>query len=481
MLETSNEILGHVNGALDQLIEIGNHHAGLFPSMIDRSTNDMLLEIPPAIPGQRIHDRANHGSNLTHDEPTLMTLYALGVHQKNTAYTNAADRYLKRFATHCTDTPTGLFPWGEHSCWNLVDDCVGNIYRSSGSRDVETTHDHLRSTPLWLWEKLNTYKPECVQQFAVGLRSHWLPADDTYPLEYSRHAYMDSHEPYAGGHIEYSPDFPRHGGFYIFDWAYAYSQSHNIEHLLQLKRMLDYHWQRKNPDNLLFIESRPRPNSQGSLAVTQTLSLASSLLEAAVLVESAAPALADEMRDHAYDYIEGFFRVSTGFEKDHEPCVFYNLWNPDEPQKSRIASIWGSSYGKTPVCYGACNALCVYRLTHDKRLLEYAKAAGRGYMREAFPTDVQAPAMDAGMGLGLLADLYDITGDSKWLEGALTLSKQLVAVYFEADKALPRGAAGIDWYESQMGPGFLLHGLARTALLAQDKDNCMLEADYTGR
>jgi hypothetical protein len=46
---------------------------------------------------------------------------------------------------------------------------------------------------------------------------------------------------------------------------------------------------------------------------------------------------------------------------------------------------------------------------------------------------------------------------------------------------LPRGAAGIDWYESQMGPGFLLHGLVRTALLAEDRDACPLTADYTAR
>ncbi len=39
---------------------------------------------------------------------------------------------------------------------------------------------------------------------------------------------------------------------------------------------------------------------------------------------------------------------------------------------------------------------------------------------------------------------------------------------------LPRGAAGIDW-------GFLLHGLAHTALLAEDRGHCPLTADYTAR
>ena len=49
------------------------------------------------------------------------------------------------------------------------------------------------------------------------------------------------------------------------------------------------------------------------------------------------------------------------------------------------------------------------------------------------------------------------------------------------DGDLIRGAAGIDWYESQMVPGDLLHGLARLALLALDRDGCPLETNYTAK
>ncbi|MFT7695535.1 MAG: hypothetical protein ACI8P2_004169, partial [Candidatus Latescibacterota bacterium] len=54
-----------------------------------------------------------------------------------------------------------------------------------------------------------------------------------------------------------------------------------------------------------------------------------------------------------------------------------------------------------------------------------------------------------------------------------------VTCYFDA--VLPRGAAGIDCYESQMGPSFLQHSLARIALLARDIEHCVLDADYTAR
>jgi hypothetical protein len=87
--------------------------------------------------------------------------------------------------------------------------------------------------------------------------------------------------------------------------------------------------------------------------------------------------------------------------------------------------------------------------------------------------------MDVGLGVGLLADLYDVTEEDRWLIGGLDLAEKLMNIYMDGE--LPRGASGIDWYESQMGPSFLLHGLARIALMARDGLPCPLEADYTSR
>ncbi|MDP6775565.1 MAG: hypothetical protein QGI83_02240, partial [Candidatus Latescibacteria bacterium] len=99
-------ILSRVKGAIDVLIEVGDRYDGLFPSLIDRKTHDMLLEMPPAIEGQRDGDRSHLGTNLIHDEAVLMTMYALG----EPGYAEAADSYLQRFTTHCTETVSGLYP-----------------------------------------------------------------------------------------------------------------------------------------------------------------------------------------------------------------------------------------------------------------------------------------------------------------------------------------------------------------------------------
>ncbi|MCZ6676574.1 MAG: hypothetical protein O7E52_04915 [Candidatus Poribacteria bacterium] len=245
MRMTPETILRKVCRTIDILIDAGAKYEGLFPSLLDLETHDMLVEIPPAIDGQRDGDRSHLGSNLIHDEAAILTMYALGRVLEQSAYTQAADQYLRRFATHCTNTETGLYPWGEHAFWHLTEDRVGN-------------------------------------------------------------SYVDVADP--------------------------------------------------------------------------------------------------------------------------------NRWS---------------------------------------------EAVGRCYLKSAFPEGVAVPAMDAGLGLGLFADLFVMTRETRWLDGGIQLAERLIDIYF--DHELPRGAVGIDWYESQMGPSFLLHGLARIALLAQMGEACSLDADYTAR
>lgn len=456
-------IIEKVCRSIDILVKAGEAYEGLFPSVLSLDTHQMPDELPPPIPGQRGGDRSYPGSNLIHDEALLMTMYALSKACHRGDYAKAADRYLKRFATHCTDTVTGLFPWGEHAFWHLKEDKVG------GGK----IHDHLRQAPIWLWEKLYEYNPSCVERFAEGLDYHW---KDGEPLEYSRHAaIVDSGRQGRG---ERSCDFPRHSGFYILDLSFAYIKTQRADFLQQIHRMLDYWWEKRDEKGMLLIESRsPQDASDfyNADAPGQTVSLATSLLESAAIFHGKDPELAAEMRQRALVYIEGF--LSTPHDLDAGTFILTRKRGTGEVRS--MTPIWGSVYGVWPASYVALTCLCSYRLTENEKLLRCAESTGHGYLREPLPDGVAVPAMDVGLALGLLVDLYDVTGDSVWLEGGLALAEKLMAVYL--DNELPRGAAGIDWYESQMGPSFLLHGLARIALLAIDKDSCPLAADYTAR
>jgi hypothetical protein len=477
-MPTPDEILHKVTVAIESLISIADSYDGLIPSIIDRHTQSMMTELPPAIPGQRDGDRSHLGSNLIHDEALLLTMYGLSEAEGRSDFSGAADRYLERFVTHCTNTPTGIFPWGEHAYWHLVDDKVGNSYLlRDRPGNPPVTHDHLRQAPLWLWEKIHDVRPECVYRFGEGLDGHWSEGEPKeIAEEYIRHAYTEDPVPYQRG--KRSCDFPRHGGFYIFDWAFAYLKSGRTEFADRIRRMLGYWWPKRDDLDLLLIESRSPAEDEDFHQVNapgQTLSLGVSLLEASPLVRERDDNLAEELTTKGRAYIDAFFRSPH----DLDSGVFALLSKRGTNEIRQKLPIWGSVYGVWPASYVALTCLCGYRLTEDERLLEWAASVGEGYCSTPFPSESAIPAMDAGLGLGLLADLYDLTSDRRWLDGGLRLAERLLEVY--CDNAIPRGAPGIAWYESQMGPGFLIHGLARIALMARDGLPCPLAADYTAR
>lgn len=465
----TDTLLTEVARALDTLIAASTPYGGLFPGLLELSGSSLIRDLPPAIPGQRNGDRTPLGSDLIHDQTLLFTLYALADALGRPDYEAAADRYLRRFATHCTDTASGLFPWGEHAYWHLPEDRAGNSYADARGQASPATHDHLRFVPAWVWEKLYAFNPRCVERFAAGLENHWVNTEKTL---YNRHALIAEVHPYPWD-APRACDFPRHSGFYVFDLAFAFAKTGQRAFLGQLRRFLDYWWEKRDEAGLLLIESHSPPHElefYNVKAPGQTLSLGVSLLEAAALLP-AVPELAGVMRARARVYFDAFLGASHDVQAGR-----FVLFTGNEPT---TMPLWGSRYGVPPATSAALTALCAYRLTNDERLLAWARAVGEQALTTPFPADAKVPAMDAGLGLGLLADLYDLTGETRWLDAGLSLAETVLALYL--DHALPRGASGTLWYESQTGPSFLLHGLARVALLARDGVSCPLLADYTAR
>src|SRR5687767_6340655 len=119
-------ILEKVETALDCLTKTAAQFDGLIPSILDRHSCEMLAVIPDPIAGQRQHDRSPRGANLLHDVDLLALMYLLAEDKSRERFGRAADCYISRFARHCTDTVSGLFPWGEHAYWDLDRDRLGN-------------------------------------------------------------------------------------------------------------------------------------------------------------------------------------------------------------------------------------------------------------------------------------------------------------------------------------------------------------------
>jgi hypothetical protein len=490
-------LLDAVTTALDALAAAGADHRGLFPSLLNRETGAMLPEFPAAIPGQRDSDRAHRGSNLLHDAPALKALYGLADPLDRPDYAGAADRYLETFATECTDTPTGLFPWGEHAYWRLDEWRVGDSYANPGrgGHDGSATHDHLRLAPAWLWNRLTDFEPTCLQRFADGLDYHWLGVDRR---EYIRHAPISARE--RGDPTgDRSCDFPRHGGHYVHDWALAHRECPREWPRQSIERTVDYWWDRRTEWDLLPLESRGRTDE---LHPGQTLAHAISLLDAAEHLGDREPRLAATMRERADAYLDAFLAVPHDPESDTYLAIcrardlragaFEPRVGPDVRNEIRPLPLWGSVYGGGGLAANrALQACCAYRHTGDERLLAWARAVGETHRSVGFPEggrvgyetanaaqsagnsdalsrgdDVPVVAGDAGRVLGLFADLADLTGDGGWASDGLALAGPILEAYLDAP--LPRAAGRVDRYESQSGPGYLLHDLARLALLARE-------------
>ena len=479
------EGLDRVVQAIGAIVEASDPYDGLFPSLLNPRSGKMLTTLPPAIHGQRDGDRCLHGNNLIHDEPLLKAMYALAEIDGRASFGDAAGRYLERYARSCADTPSGLFGWGEHAFWHLLEGRVGSS-REALMPDAQlgnATHDHLRQAPLWLWQKLDAHNPACAQRFADGLDNHWTEDEDQdqhEPTEYIRHANIEQsrHHPREAR----SCDFPRHSGFYIFDLAFAHSRSPRPETLSQLEAYLEYWWAKKDANGLLLIESRSPEEHSFHLvhAPTQTFSLGVSLLESAELIAEAEADVADRMRRYGRTYLDGFLSAPH----DLESRIYVSLCLQDGGDIREQMDVWGSVYGRSSVASTALLCIRAWQLTSDDRFLDWARTVGEAYLDTPFPGDEDAgvpaiPAADPGIALDLLVDLYTVTEDARWIDGASVLAETLLPLYFGA--VIPSGAAGIDWYESQMGPAFLVHGLTRLALTARYGADIPMPANYTQR
>src|SRR5262249_5945804 len=105
---------------------------------------------------------------------------------------------------------TNLFPWGEHLSWETIKDGVV----SGGD---EYMHEFAR--PWMLWDRSWELAPEACKKFALALWQHQIANHKTGGFD--RHTPYFEHGP-VDGH-----DFPRHAGFYIHTWGYAYKHTHD--------------------------------------------------------------------------------------------------------------------------------------------------------------------------------------------------------------------------------------------------------------
>jgi hypothetical protein len=147
--------LGYVTSFLGTMLEKGTDrygevHSPMFAGMLEIDTHEHPGGIIPSIPGQRWGDRPFWGGNFAHDRPLLEAMEYVSEYTGDPKYRQAAHDWLQFFLDNCTDTPTGLWPWGEHVYWDF--------YRDAHSSD-RLQHEAEGSSPFTFWETAWTMNP----------------------------------------------------------------------------------------------------------------------------------------------------------------------------------------------------------------------------------------------------------------------------------------------------------------------------------
>ncbi|MGM0493877.1 MAG: hypothetical protein ACQER1_13125 [Armatimonadota bacterium] len=444
--------LGYVTSFLDTMIEKGTDrygevHSPMFVGMLETDTHEHPGGYIPSIPGQRWGDRPFWGGNLSHDRPLLEAMEYVSEYTGDARYREAAHAYLEFFLDNCTDTPTGLWPWGEHVYWDH--------YREAHSTD-RLEHESEGCAPFTFWETAWEMKPDAVLGEASGLINHVF---DLGTFAFCRHADITKVLPEPRPEGLRGLDFASVGQRFMRIWAFAWSKSGDERFYGWIERIADY-WEdvRLEESGMLPVLSqyawRPalRPNE------ASTLSVGLVMLESADLLEGTE--LAERLRSQGVEYVD--WVASQGFTP---------------PEEVGFDSAYGAAYSilsrqaERPVIpfVGNHTRMLAYRMTGDERHLEAARGVADAYAAiEEVPELDHLRAGVFGQLIHMMLDMHEFDRDPRWLEAAEMYGQAAVERFYS--NGLFRGATNQWIYDSHLYPASLVHGLVRLHSVVEQEE-----------
>ncbi len=444
--------LGYVTSFLDTMIEKGTDrygevHSPMFVGMLEIDTHEHPGGYIPSIPGQRMGDRPFWGSNLAHDRPLLEAMEYVSEYTGDAKYRDAADAYLEFFVNNCTDTPTGLWPWGEHVYWDH--------YREAHSTD-RLEHESEGCAPFTFWETSWEMNPDAVLGEASGLINHMF---DLETFAFNRHADITRVLPDPRPEGMKGLDFQYQAARYLRIWAFSWSKSGDDTYYGWAERMADY-WEdcRLEDSGMVPVLSkyawRPalRPNVPG------TLSVGIGMLEAAEYFEGTD--MADRLRRQGTEYVE----LVAAYESDPPEEVGFDIGYGG-------ASILRRQIHDRPITefVGNANEILAYRMTGDERYLEKARPIAEAYAAiEEVPRYDHLRARVFGQLIHMMLDMYEFDRDPRWLEAAEMYGRTAIEGFYS--NGLFRGATNQWIYDSHLYVSTLVHGLVRLHAVTEQEE-----------
>ena len=446
--------LGYARDCLDTLVRSGTDTLGsvsspLFISILATADHQHPgCELPP-IHGQRQGDRAHFGGNLQHDIMLLEAARGISRLTGEPRYAAAADDYLRFFLDNCTQTATGLWPWGEHAHWDFIKEAPGHV-----------THEYLGAAPLGFWQRAWEMNPAAVLREADGLINHVVNLET---FDYNRHADISAPLPTPRPADMTFLDFPRHGGFYMQVWAFAHSKTGEQRYLDWCEKMMDHHSAMRHPQSGLLPSTTSSPAAAG---ITTQLSLALTMLESLPLLGDTPTGL--RCGQLSGEYLDALARLP------HRPaegkvCTRVPLSGPGEDLDRCLSEpAYEANYGGPFLCMDALLWAQAYRLTDNPRFLDIARGIAGYYARNPqVPEQRNTRAKIFGSLVELMLDMRELDGGDQWLPAAEAFARQGVELLY--GNGLFRGATDLWYYESELWPSTFVHALVRLAAVLEGK------------
>ena len=422
----------------------GPQHSPLFASALDRSTLSMLqIEgKPERMQGIRNGDRALKGSNPMHDQDLYQVLYALTEITGDKRYAKEADKALKWFFENCQSPTTNLLTWGEHISWGFETETL--------SYPRGDNHEFYGA---WvLWPRSFELAPQACERYALGLWEHQI--DDHETGDFSRHASWKEHR--TGIHNGY----PRHGGFYIAAWGYAYQRTKNPVFLKAIETLVDHYNNNSSP----YTGAIPCSTNPGRITIMwpeSNLSLAVDLWDVA---EKVPPRLGEKMRARAQKTDEIYLSLKHEFGPEGRGFVAgANVHTLERLTEGAWTDtdVWAMAYGKgTDADVAMLCHLRYNQVKYDGYKKLVLAAANRYLTSEPNLDGVLYPEPLANAILLMLA-CHELTGSEAYLDRADYFAEQAMRIFFDDTSPLPKAGSIYNHYESMTGGDDLLSALLK--------------------
>lgn len=458
--QRAERYLSVVRAYADAMIEHGRDTYGevqspAFTSVLDRDTFQIPKELPP-ITDIRQHDRSYGGGNPMHDECLYVLLYDLSHVTGEARYAQEADASLQWYLTHIQSPATGLFAWGEHLYWDFTTEAMGG----------NGIHEFYR--PWVLLDESYRLAPDAMAAYAQGLWFNQI--SDHEHGHYSRHAKWSEHGP--GENAEY----PRHGGFYIAQWAEAYKRTGRYVFLAAIESLLDYYERVRNTATGILPAANPATSGQGNIAWPESqLSLSIDLWDAMAKVPRD---LAAKMRATAERNDTAFLTLPIEPGDASKGYILSADFSPTKaPTTFSYCPTWASGYGEMTNAGAAMVCYERYLQTKSEPFRQMVLDTANVYRNAPPDTNIELFPVVFSDVINLMIADHRLTGNAESLAWADTLADQSIALFWD-NGPLPRASSRTAHYETITRADSLARALL---LLWGEESGHVLETRYLDR